>query len=393
MARPGLNPAAGLLVPVVAVPAVVALVVLFFVRGPVPWLGSLRCSWPCCRPSPVCSCRLPPVRIAAGVVVSVGAFVGALVGLVAFKEQGGAGDPRPGRFHLAPGLLSAWSCRSRAGLLRLVPVVVGVLLLLVAVRADRRRGGCARRCGRGLPGRAGGRVIRGPGGTTWRRASIRRPGLLVVLVVVVALVAVPVLAVSFFARGPVPWSCSLRRSWPPPLRIAAGLPVVVVVGCRPCGSPPGWSCPPWSCWSPAKSRAAGWPAARVVPPGAGPAVRQVVPISARVASPDAGPDAGSPEVLPVFASLPGDPPAAAGPRSGVRAPGGPGRRGRCPGPVRCAAPGLAAGCCRRGPAAGRRPCGSLAGAWSNLIRYTVTSGLGPAAPFLPLGAWSARSWW
>ena len=65
----------------------------------------------------------------------------------------------------------------------------------------------------------------------------------------------------------------------------------------------------------------------------------------------------------------------------------------CPGPVRCAVPGLAAGCCRRGPAAGRRPCGSLAGAWSNLIRYTVTSGLGPAAPFLPLGAWSSRSWW
>ena len=215
MARPGLNPAAGLLVPVVAVPAVVALVVLFFVRGPVPWLGSLRCSWPCCRPSPVCSCRLPPVRIAAGVVVSVGAFVGALVGLVAFKEQGGAGDPRPGRFHLAPGLLSAWSCRSRAGLLRLVP--------------DRRR-----RC-RCPPG--AGRVI------------LRQvPGLdpaAGLLAAGVAVVAAPVPVVLFFARGPVPWSDSPRRSWPwcrsssacsccwsPSVRIAAGVvvPVGVVVG-------------------------------------------------------------------------------------------------------------------------------------------------------------------
>ena len=190
----------------VAVPAMVALVVLFFVRGPVPWLGSLRCSWPCCRPSPVCSCRLPPVRIAAGVVVSVGAFVGALVGLVAFKEQGGAGDPRPGRFHLAPGLLSAWSCRSRAGLLRLVP--------------DRRR-----RC-RCPPG--AGRVI-----LRRLRGLVPVAGLLVLLVVGVA---VPVLVVLFFARGPV-WPGSLRHSWPccrsssvwschlSPVRIAAGVVV------------------------------------------------------------------------------------------------------------------------------------------------------------------------
>ena len=40
------------------------------------------------------------------------------------------------------------------------------------------------------------------------------------------------------------------------------------------------------------------------------------------------PGAGSPEALPVFAWCgPGDPPAGAGPRSGGRAPGCPGRRG------------------------------------------------------------------
>ena len=98
----GLDPAAGLLV------AVAALVVLFFARGSV--------AWPCCRPSAVCSCRLPPVRIAAGVVV------GALVGLVAFKEQGGRvalgpGGPAwrraccpPGRADLGRGC-STW-CRA-----------------------------------------------------------------------------------------------------------------------------------------------------------------------------------------------------------------------------------------------------------------------------------------
>ena len=44
-----LDPAAGLLVGVVALAAVVALVALFFARGPVPWPGSLRGPWPCCR--------------------------------------------------------------------------------------------------------------------------------------------------------------------------------------------------------------------------------------------------------------------------------------------------------------------------------------------------------
>ena len=84
---PGLDPAAGLLVVLVVV---VALVVLFFARVPVPWSGSLRCSWPCCRSSSAWSCRLPPVRIAAGVVVPFGVAVPvALVMLVAGKEQGG----------------------------------------------------------------------------------------------------------------------------------------------------------------------------------------------------------------------------------------------------------------------------------------------------------------
>ena len=60
---PGLDPAAGLLVAVVALAALVA---LFFAFGPVPWSGSLRRFWPCCRLSLAWSCRLPPVRIAAG---------------------------------------------------------------------------------------------------------------------------------------------------------------------------------------------------------------------------------------------------------------------------------------------------------------------------------------
>ena len=92
-------------------------------------------------------------------------------------RSGGRASGRRGRCGRCarPGgsLLCPWPCalvRFAAPFLALVPVVVGVLLLLVAVRADRRRGGCARRCGRGLPGRAGGRVARGPGGSTWRRA-------------------------------------------------------------------------------------------------------------------------------------------------------------------------------------------------------------------------------
>ena len=203
----GLDPAAGLpvvLVVGVAVAAVPVLVVLFFARGPVPWPGWLRCSWPCCRPSPVCSCRLPPVRIAAGVVVSVGAFVGALVGLVAFKEQGGrvirgrcgstwrrACCP-PGRADLGPGC-STW-CRIAGG-------VAGVRL--------------------GWPGdppaaagpRSGGRAAGG-------RGRCACPGR------------------SLLCPGPLPWPCSLRRSWWP---------------CCPVGwscCPVGWSCCPvgWSCW-------------------------------------------------------------------------------------------------------------------------------------------------
>ena len=126
---PGLDPAAGLLVVLVVV---VALVVLFFARVPVPWSGSLRCSWPCCRPSSAWSCRLPPVRIAAGVVVPVGVVV-ALVVLVAVKEQGGRviggrSGPAwcrvccsPGRADLGPG------CSTRC---RIAGGVAGVRLVL-----------------------------------------------------------------------------------------------------------------------------------------------------------------------------------------------------------------------------------------------------------------------
>ena len=83
----GLDPAAGLLVVVVAVVAVLALAALFFARGTVPWSGSFRCSWPCCRPSSACSCRLPSVRIAAGLPV----VVVALVVLVHRQRAGRAG--------------------------------------------------------------------------------------------------------------------------------------------------------------------------------------------------------------------------------------------------------------------------------------------------------------
>ena len=69
---PSVRIAAGVPVVLVVGVAVVALAVLFFARGPVPWSGSLRCSWPCCRPSSAWSCWLPPVRIAAGVVVPFG---------------------------------------------------------------------------------------------------------------------------------------------------------------------------------------------------------------------------------------------------------------------------------------------------------------------------------
>ena len=132
-----LDPAAGLLVVGVAVVAVVALAVLLFARCPVPWSGSLRCSWPCCRPSSAWSCRLPPVRIAAGVVVPVGVVV-ALVVLVAVKEQGGrviggrGGSTwrraccSPGRADLGPG------CSARC---RIAGGVAGVFLVPVLVLA------------------------------------------------------------------------------------------------------------------------------------------------------------------------------------------------------------------------------------------------------------------
>ena len=103
VARPGLNPAAGLLVPVVAVPAVVALVVLFFVRGPVP--GSVRRAVP---------------------------------------------GPAAGRRRCAPvgcrpcGLLPGWSCPS-----------VRSLAPWLGWSPSKSRAG---------------RVIRGRGGSTWRRA-------------------------------------------------------------------------------------------------------------------------------------------------------------------------------------------------------------------------------
>ena len=110
---PGLDPAAGLLVVLVVV---VALVVLFFARVPVPWSGSLRCSWPCCRSSSAWSCRLPPVRIAAGVVVPFGVVVAvAQVVPVVGKEQGG-----PGRFTWC----RSW-CRIAGGVARVRLVRAG----------------------------------------------------------------------------------------------------------------------------------------------------------------------------------------------------------------------------------------------------------------------------
>ena len=219
---PVLDPAAGLpvvLVVGVALAAVPFLVVLFFARGRAPRPGSLRRSWPCCRSSSVCFCRLPPVRIAAGLPV---VMVAGAVLLVVGKEQGG-------RVILGPGG-STWcrACCPPGGarqLLRLVPGLV----------PDRRR-----RC-RCPPG--AGRVI-------LRQVPGLDPaaGLLVVLVVGVAAVA---LVALFFARGPVPWPGSPRCSWPccrpssawscwlPPVRIAAGFPVVVA---------------PWSCRRPGDPR-------------------------------------------------------------------------------------------------------------------------------------------
>ena len=117
----------------VAVPAVVALAVLFFARGPVPWSGSLRCSWPCCRPSSAWSCCWsPPVRIAAGLPVVV---VAGAVLVVVGKEQGGRvirgpGGVQPGAGpavrQVVPGSCSAWCrawCRIAGGVagVRLVP--------------------------------------------------------------------------------------------------------------------------------------------------------------------------------------------------------------------------------------------------------------------------------
>ena len=61
---------------------------------PVPWPCSLRRSWPCCRLSSAWSCRLPPVRVAAGLPV----VVVALVVLVTGKEQGGRVIRGPGGF-------------------------------------------------------------------------------------------------------------------------------------------------------------------------------------------------------------------------------------------------------------------------------------------------------
>ena len=92
---PGLDPAAGFLVVLVVV---VALVVLLFARGPRPWPGWLRCSWPCCRSSSAWSCRPVPV-------------------LVTGKEQGGRVIRGPG----GPAWCRAW-CRIAGG-------VAGVLLL------------------------------------------------------------------------------------------------------------------------------------------------------------------------------------------------------------------------------------------------------------------------
>ena len=99
-----------------------------------------------------------------------------------FSGRAPGGRGRRGRC-LGPScsLLCPWHCalvRFVSLLLALLPAVVGVLLP-AAVRADRRRAPG----GRGRPGRAGpsaksraGRVIRGPGGSTWCRWSCCLPG-------------------------------------------------------------------------------------------------------------------------------------------------------------------------------------------------------------------------
>ena len=106
----------------------------------------------------------------------------------------------------------------------------------------------------------------------------------------------------------------------------------MVPWCRFCCSVRSFCCVScyWFCWS-SRPRLSSWARfaflfARVCRPWS----------RSGFVSPGAGPGAGSPEGLPAFAWwLLGDPPAAAGPRSGGRAPGGRGRPGRsslCPWP-------------------------------------------------------------
>ena len=202
---PALDPAAGLLVVVVAVVVVAAVPVLVFSSLPVvcalvwlaaPFLALLP------EPSSAWSYRLPPVRIAAGVVVPFGVVVAvAQVVPVVGKEQGG-----PGRFTWCQACCPPGGARQ---LLHLVPVLV----------PDRRR-----RC-RCPPG--AGRVI------------LRQlPGLdpaAGLLVGAVALAAVVALVALFFAPGlcPGPVRCAV------PGPAAGRRRCAPAAGRRPCGLPPG----------------------------------------------------------------------------------------------------------------------------------------------------------